>query len=357
MKRLKLCLIISIISNSALAQDIDINTFKYRYQKFRGLNYMLDLSGKNVFQTDKTTDQSSLSNYVSKSQKSPGLNFGGSLSADYFQLINTDKLQQSIYVNLSVENRRTLDKNTQTTQFGNLNNQTIKSNSHNRFIDYYGNFVIDQRLYYAGNRFLYFNANLSLSKNTTGIESETEIVGQTMNAFESDVRNNHYNIQLKAGWGKGRLEYVSDAVLAGFMIEDLKRKAMINEVSNETFMNIAKAITSIRNRRFTDMRFQLIDQIEMLDSQLQLNGITSSKQARYFTTLFDNWMFATQFARSTGKRLTYFIQADQAWSDYTRVTYGTSLSKNKWYNELSNRRAGIGVEYSNSWQKGLKVQH
>ena len=95
--------------------------------------------------------------------------------------------------------------------------------------------------------------------------------------------------------------------MSGFLIKDLQEKAGVKTLSNDQLESIAKGITTIRNQRYLDFRFRLIDQLEMLDSVLAANGITNNKSIAYFTTINDNWLYATNLNRTSGKRWTYYL--------------------------------------------------
>ena len=148
--------------------------------------------------------------------------------------------------------------------------------------------------------------------------------------------------------------------MATFLIVDLIEKAGINGVSPEQIENIAKGITQIRNTRFLDFRFRLIDQIEMLDKVLKDNGITSEKAAKYYTTLNDNWLYATQLQRYSGERWEFALNSDLSTNNINqenrefRNNFTPYQFKTK-YNAF-NLRNGFDINYNNYKQSSLKVQ-
>jgi hypothetical protein len=145
-----------------------------------------------------------------------------------------------------------------------------------------------------------------------------------------------------------------------FLIVDLIEKAGINGVSPEQIENIAKGITQIRNTRFLDFRFRLIDQIEMLDKVLKDNGITSEKAAKYYTTLNDNWLYATQLQRYSGERWEFALNSNLNTSNGNREEkdFRNNFSPYQYkakYNAF-NLRNGFDINYNNYKQSSLKVQ-
>lgn len=356
MKKLKLCFFLGLLANSAYAQNFDLNTYKFRYQKFRGLLYNVNLGGSNSYNFSNNSDNYDLNKLVTYKTKSPGFNFDGNLSMDYFQMINTDRLQQNLSFGLFARNQRTSNKSKQSVDFDDRNSQDYSNFNKSSMQIYSAYLNLDNRLYYRGNKFYYLNVNADafISKNSG--KSESNYNGLVNGANEAGSMSSNYELGLKLGAGSGRLEYVSDAVLANFLIKDLKRKAMIGEVSDQQLMEVAKSITYIKNRRYLDMRFRVIEQIEMMDSLLQFNGISSEKKARYFTTIYDNWLYANQMARYSGKRFTYFITSQNITYENRFNLYSTELSRmKKAYNSLQSK-SGIGLEFQSSKQVNLNIQ-
>ena len=70
--------------------------------------------------------------------------------------------------------------------------------------------------------------------------------------------------------------------MAAFILKDLQQKAGIGALTNAQVEAIGNGITTIRNTRFIDFRFRLIDQLKMLDSMVQANGVKSTKNLSLF---------------------------------------------------------------------------
>ncbi len=75
MKKLKLCFFLGLLANSAYAQNFDLNMYKFRYQKFRGLLYNVNLGGSNSYNFSNNSDNYDLNKLVTYKTKSPGFNF------------------------------------------------------------------------------------------------------------------------------------------------------------------------------------------------------------------------------------------------------------------------------------------
>jgi hypothetical protein len=109
------------------------------------------------------------------------------------------------------------------------------------------------------------------------------------------TRAKYYNAALTLGAGMGRLEYVSNAQMALYILEDLKKAGKIkNEVSKETAAAFAHFITQIYNKRIFDFRKRRMYEIEKIDSFLVARNMLVSNDTRTFNIISDNWAFAVQ---------------------------------------------------------------
>jgi hypothetical protein len=174
-------------------------------------------------------------------------------------------------------------------------------------------------------------------------------------------------ISASIGKGKGRVENVTDVIQAHFILEDLKTKKGVT-YTNAQLERLAHGITFIRNQRYLDPRFRIIDQLSMLDSTLSTIGIAPEKDIKYFTSINDNWLYAQNLSRGTGKRWTYLytpsidIFGDRD-KDLRRYSYlynaDSVLSNNSYQYDLTNRQSinnAFEVHYYSATQKSWKVQ-
>lgn len=97
------------------------------------------------------------------------------------------------------------------------------------------------------------------------------------------------------GIGRGRLEYVSDAQMAMFILNDLVSAGKIQkEVAPETVNAFAQLITRIYNQRVFDFRKRRMYEMEKIDSFLRATKLVTSCDVTTYNIIADNWAFAIQ---------------------------------------------------------------
>ncbi|MCC6818065.1 MAG: hypothetical protein IT245_04135 [Bacteroidia bacterium] len=337
------------------AQDFNFNQYQYRFQKFKGLSTYYDLSGNGNLFKDKSTDISPYSPTTTLKYSKPNFSSIGNFQLSYFQNINTQKLQQLLTFDANFNYNFLLQNQSRYYNNGNSVEQ-LHQNYRSTNIQGIVNVNLINRDYSPSNSFKLYGVTAQSQWNNMPVKSKFE---DTVGQWDLYSRNASFlfnTLNLNIGAGKGRLEYVSDPIMTQFLILDLKKNAGIGEVSAAQLENIAKGITRIRNTRFIDFRFKLIDQLEMLDSVLKTNGVESLNSSRYFTTLYDNWLYATRFQRYSGRRWTYYVdESINVNRDKNLIeTPGNSGMFSK--NDFLRLKNGLVVEYSKSTQKSLKVQ-
>jgi hypothetical protein len=116
----------------------------------------------------------------------------------------------------------------------------------------------------------------------------------------TDKRNNentrtsnlNYRAEATIGAGKGRLEQVTDAQTALFILEDLYNNGSISPVSPEMTDAFARFITSLRNTRVFDLRRRTKFHIKQIDSFLVANKIIKATDADEIGIINDNLYFS-----------------------------------------------------------------
>ncbi len=104
-----------------------------------------------------------------------------------------------------------------------------------------------------------------------------------------------YSAQITLGAGIGRLENVSDAQMALFILEDLKSAGKIKEpVSKEKAAAFASLLTQVYNKRIFDFRKRRIYEMEQINTFLKTNKIIAADDITVFNIISDNWAFAIQ---------------------------------------------------------------
>ena len=92
----------------------------------------------------------------------------------------------------------------------------------------------------------------------------------------------------KLGLGFGRIEDVTDARQAIYMLEALHKNGVLSrQLSNEEVVALAQKISSEKNKRFFDSRLHKIDEISAVDSFFVASKALSKNDASYFTALYD----------------------------------------------------------------------
>ncbi len=339
MKRVSLILscfvLVSLVSN---AQTFDLNTYKYRYQYFKGLttNFEYNSRANQYFLTNDAI------NYFNN-QTFSNLDF--QLNPTYFTQVNTDELQKNTSFTLSEE----MDYSR--SRYDDIQPQKIGFNSIQNIFSISSN---STRRKYNGQKFNYLSYNLYASYGTLNTQSKEnkEVVNGAKNTRPAA------NLSLQIGKGNGRLEYVTDAVSAQFLANDLASK--LGVVFTETQLyELSKGITTIKNQRYLDFRFKFIDQVAMLDSVLKTNDINAKNNLIYFTTLSDNWLYATRLNRYSGKRWTYMLDLYNQLSAEDKLSYNNSgniTDFELYQNNYFFSRDGFLASFDQSTQKSLTVQ-
>jgi len=126
------------------------------------------------------------------------------------------------------------------------------------------------------------------------------------NKLEDDAsfKELEFNIAPRLGIGWGRIEPVQDARQAVYILDELSRKGVITtHLSDDEVNRFAQVISAVKNKRFLDSRLHLIDEISKIDSFLVYNGYVQESGAKYFTTLYDYWMYGCSFSRDAGSEI------------------------------------------------------
>lgn len=118
---------------------------------------------------------------------------------------------------------------------------------------------------------------------------------------ETKQKGSYFTAFLGIGIGKGRIEPVTDARQAVYIVEQLSEKGVLDrKLTDDEILALAKKIAIVKNKRFFDSRLHLINEITSVDSFFVQNHLIKSAGANYFTTLYDYWMYGDRFQRSAG---------------------------------------------------------
>jgi hypothetical protein len=331
-----------LCSTHVYAQDYDLNTYDFRYQKYRGLSLDFDL-GSNGNQSFNSTQDTFARDSTFSNSHSNSSSFN--ISPSYFSFTNTDALQRtvsaSIRGNFNFDSDKTVSTNGRASDRG-VNNEVDLSYS-------------NTSLFYSGEKFKYFQVSTRSEFNNMCRRQKFEN-GLTEEMKDWSIDN---STSVSYGFGRGRINDVTDAVQAMFILQDLHELDGVT-YSNEQIENIAKGITEIKNARYLDFRIGYKTQLRMLDRVLLANGVSVKNSVDYFTTISDNWLYANRIQRSSGSRWTHYVTAD----NYYRVM--TSNEKNSRGNDVYGYKYSIErfllprfhlrTAFTRTTQKSLYVQ-
>jgi hypothetical protein len=229
----------------------------------------------------------------------------GLFNGNYSRFINTEKHMKNLSYGLDMS--------------GSLKNSNYQNNARSFNLSNV-HFNLDD-YFYKGNSFLVNRCYLSGSFNVNEVDPTQPIQKQ---------RDYNLKGQYEIGIGKGRLEYISDPVLANFILKDMKKKEIIDSYSPNQVESFGNKISQILSIRMIDYRFRMIDQISMLDSFLSKEVINQKSNAIYFTSLYDNWLYANRFQRFSGQRNEFLI-GNNVWDNNSRQKFKSDSIQNRNY--------------------------
>jgi hypothetical protein len=206
---------------------------------------------------------------------------------------------------------------------GNKQNPSFSAESNFQFLSRV-QFSSSNRFFLADGIVLEVNPGLILQSNSSNREIKTSvdtvptIIKQHNNSWQPSV-----NSSLQLLIGTGRIDEVTDAMLACYMLEDLVRTgSTLKEASPDDINSLATRITQLKNQRFFDARRHKIEEIESIDSLLYKRGIRRSADAAYFTSLNDSWDNGQNHLRYSGYRFYVGLQASADY--YAQNTFNSS---------------------------------
>ncbi|RYY00864.1 MAG: hypothetical protein EOO53_20955 [Gammaproteobacteria bacterium] len=266
----KLLLFFLVMSISCFSQDsiFQLKDYKYRTPGYQGLALNVDLSGS-YSNANANNTETGRSNYTAL----------GPISADYFRIQSTDKRFQQTTVSLSTDYSNNNRKDQQ-------EKYTLKQFSSQAV------WKVQTRDYKANQWFLEWGnelrGNIRTASNQSGLFKTNSTQQAASNAFT-------------IGFGKGRIEWVQDAQMALFILQDLSSQNLLNRLpSSDEAVQFARLITDINNRRVFDSRRRRVYELSRIDSFLKNSGLVTQTDIRHFTTVNDNWAFAIKPFRQSG---------------------------------------------------------
>lgn len=250
---------------------------------------------------------------VEKTTTSESNGFNGNLGLEYNQIANSEKTQQSTMFSLS-------------------GNAATSKNDESRVTSARTGFSFQREaLYFSEDKkFIEFSPSVSLNYSYSMHKAEDK---QYFKYTEEKTKLNNFttDIAFKLGVGKGRIENVTDARQAVYILQDLTNKGIINRQLSDSEINaFAQQISLVKNKRRFDYRTGLIDEITVVDSFLVANNyLDKATGAAYFTSLYDMWLYGARDLRESGSyikggiRPSYSFFDSRSYSDSYYVEYGS----------------------------------
>jgi hypothetical protein len=276
-------LCITLLNSQAQFEGFDLSTYKNPDYKRQQLDLNVNMEGLKTIRDDAKLDlkEDSYSSYR------------GNLLLDYYKIVNSEKLQQEWGINLSENPSSSKEKynyagnsSHQFSTVGNAIGLTIQNSS---------------RLYRKNLTFLEVGFYGSLSNYYS--KTKNDYAWDYSSNNETNLKETYITGKLDLRIGKGRIEYIEDARLAIYILDDLNKHGRLSRTpTNEEILAFSKIITQLKNKRFFDTRLRKIEEITKVDSFMQANNLITKPDAAYFTTVTDNWDNASGPARTSGLR-------------------------------------------------------
>ena len=198
-----------------------------------------------------------------------------------------------------------------------------------------------------------FSLNTSYSNSSKFYNSDKSFwkIGGNASLMFSNYKHNdasanktlQFNIAPQLGIGWGRIEPVQDARQAVYILDELSKKGVITtHLSDDEVNRFAQVISSVKNKRFLDSRLHLIDEVSKVDSFLVYNGYVQESGAKYFTTLYDYWMYGCSFNRDAGSEIS------------AEIIPQYSYSKQYGYNTWADNK-GVSAKISYQYEKPVNL--
>lgn len=250
-----------LAGNSQVYNDFDLKTFLVPDITRNALDFTLNSSGEM---------------YDRKSSNNDSYSISGNLGTEFNRFKNSRSFwgRQNAIINLG----------------GSYDKVTINDSKTSNY-DVFFSYNNTSRFYQKDNFFLGIGGTMS-----TRFNGDKQVDNQTDKRDQTD-----FYLSVPLSVGKGRIEVVTDARQAIYILENLNRRGVMKrKLSNDEILTLAKVIAQVKNKRFLDSRIRMIEEISTVDSFFVENDLLSSNGAPYFTTLYDYWMYGDRFERLYG---------------------------------------------------------
>ena len=263
-------------------------------------------------------------------------NFNGTLGFSFNKTKLSRKVQETLNVGITT--------NISQIRFDSIDNQKSREYNVGLLFDQKAHYYIDsERFIEISPR---INASYRFSKNK---KASTEYYNQKNNLFKTEL-------EIDFGIGKGRIENVTDARQAVYILQALHDKKLLKKVLDSGEINeLAHQISIIKNKRHFDAREKTIDELTFINNYLiSQHYIDTVNTADYFFTLNDFWQNGDLEPRNAGHRFKFGLAPT-----YIFMQNNTSYQENYHTrsNDVDTKWGGtLYLDYTNEKPLNLKWQ-
>lgn len=265
----------------------------------------------------------------------------GNLGFSFNQIRNSRKVQES--TNL------TLNTDAMTNRIDSVDRQKSRNLGVNL------SFKQEAHYYMWGKNFVEISPDIAI-----GYDNEKNKNNATNNLYQY---NKDFSNQTKIdlGLGYGRIENVTDARQAIYILNDLYDKGYLKRIlTNEEIDNFARQIAIIKNKRQYDAREKAINEITNINKYLiEQELVDENNTAEYFLTLNDNWQYGDKDQRLSGSRFKYGVTPSFRFHDNNTSFEEDSYSAKKTVD--TRWGGGVYIDFTNEkpinlkWQRSFKI--
>lgn len=185
-----------------------------------------------------------------------------------------------------------------------------------------GNIMLDlywkERRYLNSPFFFLYSLGGELSRDYS-INNENKTYMPKRDALYKQT-DNQLRVETAVGVGWGRIEDVTDARQAIYIIDALRKNGVLNrDLSVQEMFDFSQLISSVKNKRFLDSRLHLIDELTTVDNYLKNKGVIADGGAAYFANLNDMWQYGALFERKSGYEVTFNANPWFTWGKNYRL--------------------------------------
>ena len=329
------CFFCGVLSFNISAQEYKYDINKYYTPDIVRNSLDLNLNSSGEFGNTHNNPNNTFNYDTIKSN-----NLSGQFNSGFTQFKNTRKTESLLQLNLDVNGQFSNNK-----AWG-LNNQKTHNSNSTEYISL--NYT--KKMYGANKKFLSFGLFSSLNPSTsyTNNELTSSTTENTTKSFQAEIRP-------FIGIGIGRIESVKDARQAIYILEDLsKRDVLTRHLSDDEIFKFSQIISQVKNKRFLDYRLHKIDEISTVDYFLVKNNLLTKSDARYFTTLYDNWENSANFERTSGQSFEVRLSPDVNWNNQKSESKISNPSSDTW-NKQNDKNYGASLAFNYNYAKQINL--